>query len=519
MKKWSKAGRDFHARKRRKPAVSEDGRAPVSHRSLVEHVIGSIQSRGLLVPGQGTLLAVSGGLDSIVLLHMLARSASEYGWRLVVAHFNHQLRRSASDADEAWVRLKCRRLGFPCIVGNADVRQHQRNSGQSIEMAARQLRHQFLASTALREGLETIATGHHADDQVELFFLRLFRGAGSSGLAGMRWIGPSPTNPRVRIIRPLLDLSKDDLRAYALSHNLKFREDRTNRSLDYRRNKIRNKLLPLIRREHCPALMPAIGRLMELLLAESDCLSNQASHWLRSSRKPAFASLPDALQRWVVHHQLIELEQEPSWDLIEHLRANPGVPIMVAPERSLASDLNGKLHVMELAEGFHHEPRAGRPAKFKRFIGAAPGLDANEVRADLSKKRGELDLPNLRIEWSIQRQSIGGRIPRPQKRVEYFDADQVGHILKLRNWNPGDRFRPIGMPVAVKLQDLFVNQKVPRIRRHQLCLAETAKGDIFWVEGLRIGELCKITAQTRHRLKWHWKPRGPKETASHRSRP
>ena len=163
---------------------------------LLQRVERNIQNRQLFKRGGKILVAVSGGLDSMVLLHTLYKITSRYKWKIAVAHFNHQLRGRASDADEQLVRKTAVVLELPFIAGRADVRRFARTSKLSLEMAARELRHEFLARVARERKISAIALAHHADDQVELFFLRLLRGAGGEGLAGMKWHSPSPVDKK-----------------------------------------------------------------------------------------------------------------------------------------------------------------------------------------------------------------------------------------------------------------------------------------------------------------------------------
>jgi len=160
--------------------------------SLIQRVAAGLPGCCGLGRGGALLVAVSGGVDSMVLLHVLNSLAPEWGWKLAVAHFNHQLRGRSSDRDEALVCRTAAALKLTVTVGQGDVKAFAKQSGLSLEMAARKLRHEFLARTARAGGITTIALAHHADDQVELFFLRLLRGAGGEGLAGMRGRAPSP---------------------------------------------------------------------------------------------------------------------------------------------------------------------------------------------------------------------------------------------------------------------------------------------------------------------------------------
>src|ERR1700691_3006868 len=157
------------------------------------------------------MVAVSGGLDSMVLLHALDKLSLRHKWKISVAHFNHQLRGRASDADEKLVRKTAIALKLLIVAESADVKEFVRKSKLSIEMAARKLRHEFFARVARERKIQIVALAHHADDQVELFFLRLLRGAGGEGLAGMKWKSPSPADKTIALVRPLLDFVKNEL--------------------------------------------------------------------------------------------------------------------------------------------------------------------------------------------------------------------------------------------------------------------------------------------------------------------
>ena len=247
---------------------------------LLQRVEQNIQYRRLLKRGQAVLVGVSGGLDSMTLLHALHKLSSRHRWRLTVAHFNHQLRGRSSDADEKLVRQTAAAMKLPFVAGRANVREFAQKSKLSVEMAARKLRHDFFARTAKERKIRVIALAHHADDQVELFFLRLLRGAGGEGLAGMKWRSPSPVDSKIMLVRPLLDATKAELRGFARENKIRFREDATNASLDLPRNRVRNELLPLLQRRYQPALTKTVLRLMEIVGAEADVVGEMARRWL-----------------------------------------------------------------------------------------------------------------------------------------------------------------------------------------------------------------------------------------------
>lgn len=451
---------------------------------LVNRVEKSILARRLLRRGQSVLVAVSGGLDSMVLLHLLARLSRTHGWELSVAHLNHQLRGRSSDADERLVKGTAEKWGLPFFTGRADVREHARKHKLSLEMAARTLRHDFLAHTARQQKIRSIAMAHHADDQVELFFLRLLRGAGGEGLAGMKWQSPSPRDPKIMLLRPLLDQSKAALQTYAVEERVPFREDATNAQLDIQRNRIRHELMPLLTKVYQPALAKVILRQMDILGAEAAFVNDAAQKWLNLKRRPKFESLPLALQRRCLQLQLIQQNVTANFDLIEQIRELANHPVAINEEISVCRDGNGQVQIRQF-----------RPLAFNN----------GQIQLNLSSKSGEIAFENTRITWQAE-PAISGIFcaPKPVVNCEYFDADKVGSSVVLRHWQPGDRFQPLGMDFSVKLQDLFTNQKVLRHKRHKLILGVTASGEMFWVEGLRLAENFKVDKSTIRLLKWRW---------------
>lgn len=455
-------------------------------RELPEQVEQSIHERKLLRRGEKILVAVSGGLDSMVLLHLLQASASRFGWRLRVAHFNHRLRGRASDADERFVKGAAGGLGLPVVVGSGEVSTFARRHGLSIEMAARDLRHRFLAQAARRHGCPVIAMAHHADDQVELFLLRLLRGAGGDGLSGMKWSSVSPADPRVRIVRPLLDANKLALAHFATQRQLSHREDATNTSPDPLRNRVRHELLPLLRRRFQPALDRTIPRTMEIVGADAEFTGAAAAAWLkRKASARSIAREHVALQRRVIQQQLQQLDITADFALIESLRRAGGEGVTVSPGVTVCCDEHGLVSRVKAAV-----------AKFR----------PHQVAVHLRGDAGVVEFSGVEFRWrKVAGRGAGGL--KPVAGQEWFDADAVGERIILRHWRAGDRFQPIGMMAAVKVQDWFTNRKIPLVRRRELIVATTARGEIFWIEGGRIGECCKLSPATRRRLGWCWERR------------
>jgi tRNA(Ile)-lysidine synthase len=487
-----------------------EGGAPLARRGekhdngrvneFLQRVAAGVKQRRLLPRGQKILVAVSGGADSMVLLHALHSLAQKNRWKIFVAHFNHRLRGRASDADEKLVRQTVKKMALPFFCERADVAGFACRAKISVEMAARKLRHEFLARTARRQKISVVALAHHADDQVELFFLRLLRGAGGEGLAGMKWCSPSPADKRVFLIRPLLDFTKDGLLAFARETKIQFREDKSNASSDFLRNRVRNELLPLLQKKYQPGLTKTVLRLMEIIGAETKLAGEMARCWERrhpagvnsrrasrpAGRMPtlpetAFAQLPVAVQRRVLQQRLTALGLMASFDLVERLRAQPDKSVSVGFGLEVACSIDG-----------HLDLRKPRDERFK----------PDELQLKLSGRVGWAEFGGRNFRWHFKLQKTFRR-PAKTTGIECFDADRVGGEIILRHWRAGDRFQPIGLKSAAKLQDLFVNAKIPAARRRTLVLAATAAGEIFWVEGLRIGERFKLVASTRRVLVWN----------------
>jgi tRNA(Ile)-lysidine synthase len=447
---------------------------------LLQRVENSIQNRKLLKRGQKILVAVSGGMDSMVLLHALKKISTRHKWKLTVAHFNHQLRGRASDADEKLVRKTAAAMKLPIVAESADVKEFAQKSKLSIEMAARKLRHEFFARVAREKKIKTIALAHHADDQVELFFLRLLRGAGGEGLAGMKWRSPSPVDKKILLVRPLLDFSKSGLAKFARKNKIRFRDDATNFSSAFLRNRIRNELLPLLRKNYQAGLNKTVLRLMEITGAESDFVGAAAA-----IQKNDFAQSPVAIQRRALQSQLTELGVVADFELVEQLRESAGKFVSVGSGLSILRDAGGKLKLREQ-----------QSAEF----------NANELEVKLSGRAGDVSFNGMEFNWNFA--GVLRRCPPRRIGLEFFDADKIGGKIILRHWRAGDRFQPIGLKAAAKLQDLFTNAKIPRERRRNLIVAEAANGEIFWIEGLRISENFKLTPRTKRLLVWRWQNQG-----------
>jgi tRNA(Ile)-lysidine synthase len=418
-----------------------------------------------LAPKPKLALAVSGGLDSMALLHLAAR---ENKHQLLVLHFNHQLRGAESDGDEKFVKEQSEALGIPFIPGTANVRESAK--GISYEMAARKARHRFFAIMGHLKKAD-IVLAHHANDQIELFIMRLLRGIEGPGLAGMRPVSPSWGDAQVRLLRPLLDISRKELEGYVRENKIPYREDSSNAELFADRNRIRHLIVPALREEAGDqferVILDHIAKVSEHLEMKREA----ARAWLETPRD--FRMLPPWLRTEIVATQLDHAGIPVTAARLDALLSSTGA-VSIGRNQKISVDGQGRLHL-------HAE--------------------ASDVEMDVKiGKTGGLEFGGAQVNWK----EVGKADLSAGKSWMVFDADKVGSKIKLRQWRPGDRIKLSGRSSERPLHEMFSRNKIPRAQRHGVIVATTAAGKIFWVEGLRITEEFKVTEATKHFLEWRW---------------
>ena len=446
---------------------------------MLRRVESFVKQYRLVSPGDRLLAAVSGGADSVAMLHVLHRLAALLGIDLAVAHLDHRIRGDAAAADAQFVADLASRLRLPCTVGRADVPGRARRKHLSLEMAARQARYDFLARTARTTNASSVATAHTADDQAETVILNLARGAGPAGLGGI---------PRrivlngVDVVRPLLGVTRKQVVAYLNANNLSWREDASNRDMKHLRNRVRHQVLPLLARALNPKVRQALARTAELMHEENqwgdraaakalaDCLAPGAALAL-----PALLNRPKAEQRRVLRLWLAAAgipAEEVSFDVMSRLNT-------LARSGRAGGDLQvgGQWTVRKQYDAFL-APRRNtgrhRPSAFRQPV-AVPGETL-------------LAAPPLRIVTRLAPGIVRPKAGRPgdlPARASISRAAMGRKKLFVRSWRDGDRISPLGMNGSKKLQDIFVDQKVPVTRRPEIPIIECG-GDIVWLPGYRV---------------------------------
>lgn len=453
---------------------------------MLQDVKTFIQQERLVQTGDLVVVACSGGPDSLALLHIMWRLQRELGISLAAAHVDHMLRGDAGRADARFVQEFCATLGVPCSVTAVDVPARVKQTGQSVEEAARELRYRCLHRCAARYGPSTkIAVGHNLDDQAETVLLHLLRGAGSRGLAGM-----APRTP-TGIIRPLLTVTRRDIEAYCREHGLTPRRDATNWDTTFTRNKVRLELLPLLRRRFNPNVSRLLAQTAQVLREEHNYITAAAQRALSAMLRyhdGAYAldlarwrRLPAALQREILRlivDKIVPSLKGITFNHVETLLAmgrQNGVRRCILPGPLYVEAAYGRLSFSpQPTSRAAALPPAGVPL-------VVPGITRLPTGAVITATIATAPL------------AVG------DNSRAVLDYDAIEPPLLVRSRRPGDRFVPLGAPGAKKLQDFFVDAKVPRMQRDAVPLVCDQRG-IVWVGGWRPAERVKVTAATRRYL-------------------
>lgn len=439
----------------------------------------AVQRHRLFQRGDRVLVAVSGGADSVALIAALKALAPRLGITPAVAHLNHGIRGKASDQDAHFVRALAHRLKLPFVGGCCDVPRLARRKGLSVEMAAREARYDFLAQSAKRAGVDAVATAHTADDQAETVLLKLARGAGAGGLGGIPRVGAMHG---VKIVRPLLDLSRKDILRFLRKKKLKWREDASNRDVTFLRNRVRHEILPLLEKKLNPAIRHVLLRTAEILSEENQWLDEHAGFVLGKCVSAADGSLAvgtlkrchTALRRRVIRLWLA-LSGMPvetvDFDAVERISA-----LMDTGKGTGTTELAGSWEVKRRYDRLVLARDTAAPAEAVRQGVKCPG-------ETVVAGRGWRILTAIRPGLHKQKAAGPGRLPaRASLRVP-----PRGKAFVVRSWRAGDRMRPLGLNGSKKLQDIFTDAKLAPEDRLAVPVFECG-GEIVWIPGYRVAE-------------------------------
>lgn len=410
-----------------------------------------IQEKRLFTKSDSILLAVSGGKDSMAMLHAL----HQLGYKIGVAHINYQLRGEDSELDMQLVKDTCEKLGveFHLKVAKMD------KTAVNVQETARHIRYNFFAECLQNHGYQCIATAHHADDNLETLFIQLMRG---TGIHGMKAISPKREN----VVRPMLWAKGSDILTFIEENDIRFREDVSNKSDDYLRNRIRHHLIPLIKNEIDETANTKLHTSIDLLSQDAEAVKTMAQQLLQpydSGFKISLDAIPNESRSTWCYHALSQFgfNRQQLRDLLESEQSGT----QILSNSHICVKHKNELQIEEIA-AFENDV----------FIINAPGNYETEFG---------------RFELSVKDQ-IPSDIPRKNNPV-IVDENCLQFPLVLRNWQSGDRFQPIGAKYQVKIADYLKDKGLSILEKSKTIVLENGDGEILWIVGIQLSDKAKMT--------------------------
>ncbi len=453
---------------------------------MIKKVQQTIAKYNLLKNGEGVVVALSGGPDSTALLTVLVTIAGEMDLKLIIAHFNHGLRGRESDADEKYSRDLAEKLGLMFCAGKLNKKINKK--GISPEDFYRRQRYDFLYKTAEKHKAQKIALGHNLNDQAETVLLNLLRGSGLEGLKGFLPMRDD------RIIRPLIETSRQEIISFLDASRIAYRQDSSNKNTKYQRNKIRNELIPYLKEKYNPKIDENLAQMAQILRMEDDFIKRHVAVAMKKSvleRKPDSLSLkinsvrklPDAI-RWRLFKTILE-DWTPSQNGISCSHVRSVDDLVQKRESGRKATLPSKIRARrEYDKLILEKKKPGKKAVHYKYILNIPGsIDIKErnitVKGKLAK-RG-----NIRIE--------------NRKNKVYLDWDMIKPPLMIRNRRDGDWFQPLGMTGRQKIKKYFIDHKIPAEQRDEIMLLVDDLS-VIYIENMHLSDRVKISAKTKNVL-------------------
>lgn len=495
---------------------------------LIFSVKKTISTFSMIQKGDSVLVGVSGGPDSVALVHILHFLAPYLSFTLGIAHLNHCLRGKDSDNDAKFVLSMCENLNVRCFTAKENVLAYKKQHGLSLEEASRRVRYGFYYKTAKTNGFNKIALGHHQDDNAELILMHLFRGSGPLGISGIPPIRKYQEND-INIIRPFIESSKTKILGFLKLNNFQYVTDKSNQDPSHLRNKIRNDLLPVLKETYNPKIIETLNRVSSIIRSEE--------RWMNDSIQPLFEKLssrqgnggiilsvselnelPVAPKRRIIRKAIAQIKgnirritlthidliiafsndgsSQGSLDLPDRIRiVKENNDLLIVQENKHLRDIRPQ--EIETAPGPYKyticgpwkdvEPGDTCAGTKKTFLNKEiESIFINEINAHLRFTKIRLqDISNVKI---------------AEHKSAFFDYEKLRFPLVLRNIEHGDRFTPLGMTGSQKVKKYFINQKIPKYMRADIPVL-VSNGKIIWVVGHRIDDAYKVISTTRNVLK------------------
>ncbi|OFI06564.1 tRNA(Ile)-lysidine synthase [Clostridium acetireducens DSM 10703] len=447
---------------------------------MIEEVLETMNKYDMIKKGDKVIVGVSGGPDSMCLLHLLYSLKKDFNISIVVAHLNHCLRGKDADEDEIYVRRFCENLNIEFYNKKVDVNKISQEKGISCETAGREARYNFFEKLKQEIKAQKIALAHNANDRAETIIMRIMRGTGLEGLIGIKPVRDS-------IIRPLINIDRKHIESYCSKNNIKPRIDKTNFESIYARNKVRLELIPYIEENFNKDIIQTINRLSDIVEIDNSYLNEISQKMYKKYcyiklnniiiSKEAFLENRAILSRIIrialgkLKGNLYNVQKSHIDDVVELQKGDTGKKIIL-PNEVVIQNNYGNIYMCEKKikiEKINNE--------FKLNIGINNVISMNiNVKLNLINNGENLDLN--------------------KKYVKYFDYDKIKEDITIRYRQNGDLFVPFGMKGNKKLKDLFIDLKIPRYKRDKIPII-CFDGNIGWVVGVRIGDLYKVCKDTK----------------------
>lgn len=455
---------------------------------MIDEVLETIKKYNMFEKGDKVVVAVSGGPDSICLLHVLYNLKDKLGINLVAAHVNHCLRGKDADDDENYVKNFCNEFGIECYVKREDVNKIAEEKKISQELAGREVRYKFFNDVLKKVGGNKIALAHNANDQAETMLMRFFRGTGLDGLTGIK-----PVRDNI-YVRPIINIERYKIEDYCEKNKLNPRIDKTNIERDYTRNKIRLDVIPYIKENFNPDIVECLNKLEAAVKRDNEYLSiisykKYSEHCKKLNNKiiicaEAFKEHEAILTRIIrlalkeLLGNLYNIDSKHIYDIIKVQRGSTGKEIML-PNDTMVLNNYGDIDLYLKS----NQERSNNKEEYKLLVNNNNRLESIglNITLEIIDNKGQVNLDNDML-------------------IKYFDFDKVNGEIKLRYRKNGDRFIPLGMEGSKKLKDLFIDLKIPKNERDYIPLI-TFGDHIGWIVGYRISDKFKIDKNTKKILK------------------
>lgn len=453
---------------------------------MIDKVMSYIRDNKMFNKGDKVIVGVSGGPDSICLIHILYALKDKLGINLVAAHVNHCLRGEEADKDEEYVKEFCKNTGIECFVKRVDVHKVSIDKGISSEMAGREVRYEFFKEILEKTNGQKIAVAHNANDQAETILMRIMRGSGLEGLVGIRAVRDDI------YVRPILHITRKEIEEYCEYNKLNPRIDKTNLENIFTRNKIRLELIPYIEKNFNKDIIDGLNRLVDTIRKDNDYINSIAwekyRKYCKNNKdeviiyKDAFKE-DEAIVTRIIRMAFNELkgdlhnfERVHVYDIINIQRYSTGKIVML-PNNIEAINNYGDIHIY-----IRKNKKLSNKEEYNLIVDC------------------ENSIKNVGLNISLK--LIKNTIPKDFKKnnsIKYFDYDKINEDIKLRYRRNGDKFTPLGMKGSKKLKDLFIDLKIPKNERDSIpliCFGE----EIAWVVGYRVSNKFKTDENTQNIL-------------------